>query len=441
MDRYHFIDYYKVLSVEKDASKQEIEESYQLIAFRYKTKDILPESEDADERYALLEKAYDVLTDTKEKKEYDKIYDEVYQRVKQSETGIPKLQNRKREKLIRNMIYLVIAILILSISLLTVLNREEKTEKPVEVLAGDDGVFKVALLVPNTITDGGWAESAYQGLMQIEKELGAEIVYAEAATEEEIVSIARQYGEENYDLIIGHGEQYSIYFKDISPKYKDSIFITNGGVYINNNLTVIEVKLEKVSYIAGAIAAKLTTSNKLGCIGGIDMPPIAKTFNSFILGAKSINPDVQVSTVYIGSFNDPRAGYEEAQRMIGLGIDVLYGNANATGLGVIKAADENMVYVFGQDSDQSAYSPDYLVASMFQDTQKTYMMVARSILENHFERGKRITVGLEGEHVKLLWNNKVKAILPESILSMEKTIQSEFMSGDLEVPGEQDLKK
>jgi basic membrane lipoprotein Med (substrate-binding protein (PBP1-ABC) superfamily) len=78
---------------------------------------------------------------------------------------------------------------------------------------------------------------------------------------------------------------------------------------------------------------------------------------------------------------------------------------------------------------------------MFQDTQKTYMMVARSILENHFERGKRITVGLEGEHVKLLWNNKVKAILPESILSMEKTIQSEFMSGDLEVPGEQDLKK
>ncbi len=441
MDRYHFIDYYKVLSVEKDASKQEIEESYQLLAFRYKTKDILPESEDAEERQTLIEKAYEILMDSKKKNEYDKIYDDVYQRVKKADTEIPKVPNRKRKKMLRNMTYLVLAVLILSISFSTILNREEETEKPVEVLAGDDGVFKVALLVPNTITDGGWAESAYQGLMQIEKELGAEIVYAEAATEEEIVSIAHQFGEENYDLIIGHGAQYSIYFKDISPKYKDSIFITNGGVYINNNLTAIEVELEKVSYIAGSIAAKLTTSNKLGCIGGVDMPSIAKTFNSFSLGAKSINPDIQISTVYIGSFSDPRAGYEEALRMIGSGIDVLYGNANATGLGVIKAADENMVYVFGQDSDQSAYSPDYLVASMFQDTPKTYMMVARSILDNRFEHGKRIIVGFKDEHVKLLWNENVKATLPESILSMENAIQSEFMSGDLEVPGEQDLKK
>ena len=441
MDRYHFIDYYKVLSVERNASKQEIDESYQLLAFRYKTKDILPEADDAEQREALIEKAYEVLTDPRKKKEYDQIYDDVYQRMRHSDTEIPRLDSDRKSSFAKGAVFGVIAILILALSFYSVFSQAEPPDEPEEVLATEDGVFKVALLVPSTITDGGWSQSAYQALLQIEKELDAEIIYTEAATEEEIEAMAHQYGQENYDLIIGHGYQYSEPFKDISPKYKDTIFLTNGGLYINNNLSAIEVELEQVSYIAGAIAAKLSQSNQLGCIGGVDMPPISKTFVGFELGAKSINPDIEVSVSYIGSFDDPRAGYEEALRMIRSGVDVLYGNANATGLGVIKAADEKGIYVFGQDSDQSAFSPEYLVASMFQDTSKTYMMVAKSILENRFENGQRIIVGFEDEHIKLLWNETVRETMPEDILAMENTIQAEFINGNLEVPREKDMKR
>jgi len=33
--------------------------------------------------------------------------------------------------------------------------------------------FKVGLLVPGSIKDGGWCQSAYEGLRNIEKEFGA----------------------------------------------------------------------------------------------------------------------------------------------------------------------------------------------------------------------------------------------------------------------------
>lgn len=441
MDRYHFIDYYKVLSVERNASRQEIEESYKLLVFRYNIKDILPEAKDAEQRKDLIEKAYTILIDPKKRKEYDAIYDDVYDRITNQKAEIPKIKGQQRIKGFKIIISLLLILMVLSLSFLAVnrFDKEAEQEEPSDLLAGDDGIFKVALLVPSTITDGGWSESAYQGLLQIERELQAHIVYVEAVSREDIIKMANQYGKENYDLIIGHGYQYSEPFKDISPKYKDSVFITNGGKYINNNLTAIEFELEKVSYIAGAVAAKLTKTNILGCIGGEDIPSVSKTFLGFKLGAKSINPDIKVSISYIGSWNDPRAGYDEALKMIRLGTDVLYGNANATGLGVIQAADENQVYVFGQDSDQSAYSPDYLVASMFQDTPKTYMMVAKSIVDNQFENGKRIVVGFEDDYVKLLWNSNLKQILPESVLAMEPALKEKFITDNIEIPGEQDM--
>ena len=39
--------------------------------------------------------------------------------------------------------------------------------------------FKVAMLLPGSISDAGWNALAYEGLKAIEKELGAEISHAE----------------------------------------------------------------------------------------------------------------------------------------------------------------------------------------------------------------------------------------------------------------------
>ena len=42
--------------------------------------------------------------------------------------------------------------------------------------------FKVALLLPASVTDGGWNAFAYDGLKAIQKELGAKISHVESRT-------------------------------------------------------------------------------------------------------------------------------------------------------------------------------------------------------------------------------------------------------------------
>ena len=42
--------------------------------------------------------------------------------------------------------------------------------------------FKVAMLLPGSISDAGWNALAYEGLKEIEKQLGAEISHAETRT-------------------------------------------------------------------------------------------------------------------------------------------------------------------------------------------------------------------------------------------------------------------
>ena len=51
-----------------------------------------------------------------------------------------------------------------------------------ELSAKEHGKFKVALLLPASITDGGWNALAYDGLKAIEKELGAKISHVESRT-------------------------------------------------------------------------------------------------------------------------------------------------------------------------------------------------------------------------------------------------------------------
>ena len=58
---------------------------------------------------------------------------------------------------------------------------------------------------------------------------------------------------------------------------------------------------------------------------------------AFIAGAQSVKPAIHVLTSYIGNWDDASAGKEQALAQIGRGVDVIFQNADAAGLGVIQA--------------------------------------------------------------------------------------------------------
>ncbi len=302
-----------------------------------------------------------------------------------------------------------------------------------------EGPFKVALLVPSTVTDKGWSQSAYEALLLIERYLGAEISYVEAGPRQAKIDAATRFAEEGYHLIFGHGFQYSEPFLQVSPLYPKTVFVTAGGEHVTGNQLVLENMLEQVTYVAGAIAANMTETRKIACIGGVNIPSVAKTFEGFRRGIHSVDPSIEVHISYVGSWDNITGGYEEALRLIDEGYDILYPNANAVGLGVIKAADENGVWVFGQSIDQSDLSPEYMIASMTENHRNSYMEIATRVQEGTWEPGQRVQFGLSQGVIDLTWNDQVRRELPPEILVIQHNLEGRIKAGEIYIPSETEM--
>lgn len=64
-------DYYKILGVKKDASKDKIKKAYRKLAKKYHP-DLHPDDKEATEKFSEINEAYEVLSDDKKRDQYDK---------------------------------------------------------------------------------------------------------------------------------------------------------------------------------------------------------------------------------------------------------------------------------------------------------------------------------------------------------------------------------
>ncbi len=124
------------------------------------------------------------------------------------------------------------------------------------------------------------------------------------------------------------------------------------------NVDCMTFAAEQGSFLVGVVAALKTKSNKIGFIGGVDVPLIQTFQAGFDAGVKAANPDATISDKYIteppdfGGFNDPASGEKIAKGMYDSGIDIIYAAAGGSGAGVFKAAKAAGKWGIGVDSDQ-----------------------------------------------------------------------------------------
>ena len=153
-----------------------------------------------------------------------------------------------------------------------------------------DRRFKVALLTPGPISDQSWNGGAYQGLMRIRDSLGAQVSHIQTKTPAEFEENSASTGRRGTPSYSATASSSRTPRKRVAPEFPKTIYVTTSGTTSGPNLAGMTFGFADASYLAGMLAASMTKTNKLGVIGGTELPPVVESFRAFQQGAREVNP-------------------------------------------------------------------------------------------------------------------------------------------------------
>jgi basic membrane protein A len=261
---------------------------------------------------------------------------------------------------------------------------------------------KIGIMLSDVgLGDQSFSDSAFQGLIKAREELNILFDYRELQDTETYEKGLTELVEDGNDVVVGLGFMVQEDIEKVAKKYPEQKFILIDSVSELENITSITFKEDEGSFLAGIAAALATKTNKLGFIGGADVPLINKFARGFEQGAKTINSEIEVSIEYAGDFGNDKLGADIATKMISEGTDVLYAAAGFTGVGVLKEAQSKGVYAIGVDSDQYFYAEKAVMTSMLKKVDVAlYQVISDFVNSGEVPKG-HIQLGLKENGVDL----------------------------------------
>lgn len=282
--------------------------------------------------------------------------------------------------------------------------------------------------------DKSFNDSADRGLDRAAKELGVEVLKVDSRSEKDYEGNLTGAADQKADLVIAVGINMMSAVQKAAPEYPDTKFaIIDAGVEAPNVRSLLFTEHEG-SFLVGYLAGLMTKSNKLGFVGGQDLPLIKKFEVGYEAGAKMANTKVEVLPAkYTGDWNNIDVAKSAAGILIGQGADIVYHAAGRAGLGVIKAAKEGGKYAIGVDSDQDEIEKGTVLTSMIKRVDEAVFQTIQDLKDGKFAAGSKV-YDLKAGGVGTSEFTYTKDKIGSANLDKLKMIEERIKSGDIKVP-------
>lgn len=252
-----------------------------------------------------------------------------------------------------------------------------------------DSEVKPALLLSGSANDHSWNQFGYEALMKVKEELGVEVTYSENVTTVDQLQAIRDYASKGYNPIIGHGGAFEDDMIKVGEEFPDTQFIVvAGGTGAEPNVLSVDNAPWQYGYSYGWMAAKITKSNKIGFITGMEgVSTMNNLVGSWRDGAKSANPDVETSVVYISDMGDVAKAREAALSLKAAGCDVIMHELNAGMQGVIDVCKESGICVLGRSEADKEYAPDQILTYTEYNWDTKYVDLVKRTMNGDLQGG------------------------------------------------------
>ncbi len=296
------------------------------------------------------------------------------------------------------------------------------------------GAFKAAIVTDTAgLGDQSFNDSANRGLEQAKADLGIDIQAYETSQPSDYEPSLARAPSQGSNITFAIGFLMTDALTNVASQNAEAKYAIIDSVVESDNVASLNFKEEEGSFLVGVVAGLMSKSNKVGFIGGLEVPLIKKFEVGFEAGVKTVNPEAEVLITYAGSFNDPGKGKEIALSQYADGADVIYHASGGTGLGLFQAAQEKGegFWAIGVDSDQHSLAPDNILTSMMKRVDVAVFETIKATKEGNFKSG--ITVfGLKEDGVGL--SPTTDKNTPKEVIDQANALGDKIIAGEFTVP-------
>ncbi len=282
--------------------------------------------------------------------------------------------------------------------------------------------------------DKSFNDSAWAGIERAGKEFSLDVSDVDSKAPKDYEANLQALAEKGTDLIFAVGITQQDALKAVAPRFPDVKFVSIDGQVEGANVRNLQFKEEQGSFLAGYLAGLMTKTNKLGFVGGMDIPTIRRFEAGFRAGVMSANPSINILPAkFTESWDDVTTGKAAGKTLFDSGADIVYHAAGRAGLGVIDAAEDADKYAIGVDSDQDHVSEGHVLTSMIKHVDVGVYQTIKDVSDGKFVGGTKI-YDLKDGGVGLSDFRYSKQIIGLKRLQQVEAMKKKIVDGTLTVP-------
>ena len=247
---------------------------------------------------------------------------------------------------------------------------------------------KVGFIYVGPIGDHGWTYRHDIGRQQVEEAFGdqVETMYLESVQYgPEAETAIRKMAQGGADIIFATSFGYMDPMLKVAKDFPDVKFEHATGYKQSDNMASYGLRLYQARHVQGVIAGMMTKTNKICYVGAYPIPEVIREINTFYMGAKKMNPDVDIDIVWVNTWYDPGKEATAAKVMIADGCDMVAQHTDSPA--PLQAAEKAGVLGFGQASNQYNFAPKAQLTATIDNWGPYYISKVQGVIDGTWETG------------------------------------------------------
>jgi len=247
---------------------------------------------------------------------------------------------------------------------------------------------KVGFIYVGPIGDHGWTYRHDIGRQQVEAAYGdkVETVFVESVPEgPDAERVMRNMAKDGADIIFATSFGYMQSMAKVAKEFPNVKFEHATGYKQSENMATYGLRLYQARHVQGIIAGMMTKTNKICYVAAFPIPEVIREINTYYLGAKKMNPNVEIMITWVNTWYDPGKESQAAEVMMAEGCDMVAQHTDSPA--PLQAAQLKGKLGFGQASDQIKFAPKAQLTATIDNWGPYYIKKVGQVINGNWTTG------------------------------------------------------